>query len=90
MKIERVDHPAPFGHPLNGMLKAWSEPWLREHYAERPDLDGLRARGPQGRQQNVAARSGRRDSRARERAARRTPRDRTRSAPTSRVPMRSS
>jgi bacillithiol synthase len=49
MKIERVDHPAPFGHPLNGILKAWREPWLAEHYAVKPDLEGLRraARVPQ-------------------------------------------
>ena len=30
MKLERVEHPTPFGHPLNAILKRWSEPWLRD------------------------------------------------------------
>jgi bacillithiol synthase len=53
MKIERVVHPAPFGHPLNAMLKAWKEPWLADHYAFPPTIEGLR-RAAAMRQQNVA------------------------------------
>jgi bacillithiol biosynthesis cysteine-adding enzyme BshC len=52
MRIERVEHPSPFGHPLNAILKAWKEPWLREHYAEKPDLEGL-ARAAGNRQQTL-------------------------------------
>ena len=69
MKLERVDHPAPFGHPLNGMLKAWREPWLAEHYAERPDLDGLRRAAARPPADRARAPRSSRSSRARTRAS---------------------
>ncbi len=42
MKIERLEHPRPFGHPLSRLAVTRTESWIARHYPRPSSLDGIR------------------------------------------------